>query len=137
MKRAGLLLLVSTLALAGCGGGGGDGGPKAVPDDAVAIVGDDPIARSDFTAMFAATLQGYAAQGQAPPRRGTQAYRDLRNKVLDDFVQESEFSQRAKSELDVEISDEQVQQRIELLKRQQYDGSQAKFLAGLRSQGLS
>jgi hypothetical protein len=108
MRRAGLLLLVSTLALAGCGGGGG---PKAVPQDAVAIVGNDPVARADFAAMLAATLQGYTVQGREGPQPGTKAYRALRNKVLDDFVQESAFSQRAKSELGVEISDEQVQQR--------------------------
>jgi parvulin-like peptidyl-prolyl isomerase len=139
MNRAGLLLLVSTLALAAvlAGCGGGDSGPKAVPDDAVAIVGDDQITRSEFDAMLSATLKGYAAQSRDVPQSGTKAYSDLRNRVLDDFVQESEFEQRAKSELHIEVSDAQVQQKVDRLKSQFYNGSQAEYVAGLRSQGLS
>lgn len=140
MKRAGLLpLLLFTLLAAipaGCGGGGSDG-PKAVPPGAAAIVGDEPIGRAEVGAMLAATLQGLQAQSRVAPQPGTKAYRVLRNKVLDDFVQEAEFSQRAKSQLHVEVSDDQVQQRVDQLKRQYYGGSQAKYLAGLRSQGLS
>ena len=139
MTRARLLLAVSAAALAGtvAGCGGTKSGPPKVPSDAVAIVGDQPVSRADLLATLAAARAGYKTQGQTFPEPGSDAYRALRNKLLDDFVQQSEFEQKAKSDPGVEISDTVVDKRIAELKQQSYGGSEQRYLAGLKSQGLT
>jgi parvulin-like peptidyl-prolyl isomerase len=140
LVRLSLVVTAAALvgALAGCGGGSkSSSGHGKVPADAVAIVGDEPIGRAEVKAMLAGMKTGYEEQGRNFPGPGSSAYRTLRDKVVDDFVQESEFEQRAKSDPGVVITDGDVDQRVADLKRQYYGGSEARYLAGLKSQGLS
>ena len=66
MKRifyvfAGVFLL---LALTACGGGGA----MSVPSDAVAVVGDKAIPKSDWDSLMALTKRNYAATNHRPTR---------------------------------------------------------------------
>ena len=71
-----LLPLLAAL-LAACGG---SGGPKEVPANAVALVGDQPITRAAFASMLAASRQSDRLKGQLLPAAGTAAFRTARNK---------------------------------------------------------
>ena len=61
---SGVLLLVVITA---CGGGG----PRNVPSDAVAVVGDRTIQKSDWDALMALTRRNYAATNHAYPKAGS------------------------------------------------------------------
>jgi parvulin-like peptidyl-prolyl isomerase len=138
MKQARLvlLLLVAPLALllAGCGG---SSTPKKVPADAVAVVSGDQITRDDFEKMLSANKAQMKAQKQAIPKPGTAEYAALRARILDFLVQRTEFEARAKSDLNIEITDAQVEKRLTKIKKQYFGGSQKKYLAQIKKQGLT
>ncbi len=134
-----LPLLVALLGIAAaCGGGGGDetvSGP-AVPDGAVAIVGDTPITQADFDEFFAQTQAGYEARGEEFPRTGTPEYEKVKNDIVNLLVQREELEREAVA-LGVAVTDEEVQTRLDELKQQFFEGDQAKYEEELRSLGLS
>jgi len=129
-----LVALLLIVALAGCGGGGG---PKEVPANAVALVGDEPIARAALTSMLAAYVESGRLKGEAFPPAGTPDFRAARNKVLDQLVQESEFEQHARSQFGIKIDDAQVERQIEQLRTRTYNGSEARFREALAQQGVT
>ena len=132
LRLAPVALLSLLLTLVACGGASG---PKQVPADAVALVGDEPITRTAFASMLAANRESYRLKGQAFPAVGTAAFGTARNKVLDQLVQEAEFEQRAKSEFGIEIGDAQVDRKLEQL-RTRTGGSKA-FQETLAQQGIT
>jgi parvulin-like peptidyl-prolyl isomerase len=136
MKQARLLLvfLAAPLALfaAGCGGSG-----NSVPSDAVAVVDGTPISQSQFQSMVDANKTQLKAQKQAVPKPGTPEYTALRARILDFLVQQAEFEAKAKSSLGIDITDKQIEQRLTQIKKQYFAGSQARYLAQIKKQGLT
>jgi len=127
-------LLVLTASVVACGG---SVGPKQVPADAVAVVGDEPITRAAFASMLAANRESYRLKGQAFPAAGTAPFRIARNKVLDQLVQEAELEQHAKSQFGIAIGDAQVDRQLEQLRERVSGGSEARFREALAQQGVT
>lgn len=109
------LALVAVL-LAGCGG---SGKPKSVPNDAVAVVGNDAISKDRYNQVLDQAKRSYAAQKKAFPKPGTQAYNNLRAQIIQFLVERSEYEQVAKDK-HVSVSDKDVQARLDQVKQQYF-----------------
>ena len=134
MKISRLVLLLCaliSLALAGCGGGDED-----VPADAVAVVDGEEIARSDYEALIAQAKKSYTNQKRDFPAAGSQEFQTLRNQAVQFLVQREQFEQEAES-LDVEITDKQVDARLEQIQKQYFGGDKAKYDKQLKEQGIT
>ena len=125
--------LLSALALvaAGCGGG-----TKAVPGDAVAVVGSQTITKAQFNFLLDGAKRTYKARKSPFPKPGTTQYKSLQDQAVQYLVQESELEQKAK-DLGVTVSDKDVTARLAQIKQQYFGGSEAKYQAQLKSQGLT
>jgi foldase protein PrsA len=126
------VLLVGVLLVAGCGGGGS----QSVPSDAVAVVGGTPITKAQFTALLLSAKASYAARKTAFPKAGTTAYKSLQDQAITYLVQESELEQKAK-DIGIVITDKDVQARLTQIKKQYFAGSETKYQAQLKAQGLT
>src|SRR5690242_4927003 len=126
MKRH-LIYIVPTglaaLLLAGCGG---SSEPKSVPSDAVAVVGDQPIPKSQFDTLLTQAKKGYQQQHRTFPKAGSQEYSQLQGQIVNYLVQRSEYNQKAK-DLGVAVSEAQVDQRLANLKQQYFKGNEQKY----------
>src|SRR3954451_4635727 len=126
-----LLLVLAALFVAGCGGGS-----KSVPADAVAVVGNDTLTKAQFNFLLAGAKRTYKARNTAFPAAGTTAYKSLQDQAMQYLVQESELQQKADG-LGIKITDADVDARLKQIKKQYFSGSQAKYQAQLKSQGLT
>ena len=134
MKISRLVLLLCVLAsigLAGCGGGDED-----VPADAVAVVDGQEIAKSDYEALIAQAKKGYKNQKRDFPAAGSQEFQTLRNQAVQFLVQREQFEQKAE-DLDVKVTDKQVDARMEQIQKQYFGGDQKKFEQQLKEQGIT
>lgn len=128
-----LIALLAVVALAaGCGGGG----KKSVPSDAVAVVGSDNIAKSQFTLLMDGTQRAYVARKTAFPKPGTSQYKALQDQTMKYLVQQSELEQKAKG-LGIAVTDKDVQARITQIKKQYFAGDEKKYQQALKTQGLT
>jgi parvulin-like peptidyl-prolyl isomerase len=126
------LLAVVVAFAAGCGGSGA----KAVPSDAVATVGDTTITKAQFLLLMDGTKRAYLARKTAFPKAGTTQYKALQDQTMKYLVQQSELEQKAKT-LGITVTDKDVQARITQIKKQYFGGSQSKYEAQLKAQGLT
>ena len=117
-------------ALVGCGGGD-DKSSEDVPDDAVALVGDQEVTKEQFDALIAQAKASAEQQKRTFPKAGTPEYKNLQNQGLEYLIRRAEFEQKAK-DMDVEVTDKQVDERLEQLKKQFYGGDDKKFKASLK-----
>ena len=124
--------LLVALLLAGCGGGG----KESVPADAVASVDGEPIDKSEFDTLLTQAKKSYENQDREFPKAGSQEYQTLKNQAVEFLVQRRQFEQEAK-ELDIEITDQQVEDRLEQIKKQYFGGDAKKYEKQLKEQGLS
>jgi len=120
MKHLRLVLILAFLAtfVAACGG---SGGPKSVPSDGVAVVGDDTITKADYNKVLDQAKHSYAAQKKPFPKPGTQQFSTLRAQVIQYLVERSEYDQKAK-DFGIKVSDKEVTARLDQVK-QQYFGT--------------
>ena len=133
MKTTRLLLLpVLALALLGAGCGGDEG----VPKDAVAVVDGQKVAKTDYDALLAQARKSYKTQKRDFPKAGSQEFQTLKNQAVQFLVQRVEFEQQAK-DLEIEVSEKQVDARLEQIKKQYFGGDGKKYEKQLREQGLS
>ncbi len=129
-----LLVLVGVLTLAvGCGGG--DDG-KAVSRDSIAVVGDRDVPKEEFDALMAQAKKSYDAQKREFPKAGTAEYDTLKNQAVQFLVQRAQFEQEAE-ELGVDVSDEDVDKRLEQIKKQYFGGDDKRYKDQLSKQGLT
>ena len=131
------------LAVSACGGGG----PRSVPSDAVAVVGDQTVTKADWDALLQQTKQNYAATHHPFPKPGSVELANLRSNVTQFLVSAAEYDQEAKK-LGVKVTDKDVNDRLNQIK-QQYYGSQpgqptaskkeieTRYQAALKQQGFT
>jgi parvulin-like peptidyl-prolyl isomerase len=134
MKISRLVLLLCALAsigLAGCGGS-----DKDVPADAVAVVDGQQIARSDYEALITQAKKSYKNQKREFPAAGSQEFQTLRNQAVQFLVQREQFEQEAEN-LDVEVTEKQVDARLEQIQKQYFGGDKKKFEKQLKDQGIT
>jgi parvulin-like peptidyl-prolyl isomerase len=125
-----LLCALVALALAGCGG------DDSVPADAVAVVDGEEVARQDYDAVISQAKTSYKNQKREFPAAGSQEFQTLRNQVVQFLVQREQFEQEA-ADLGVEVTDKQVDARLEQIRKQYFGGDQKKYEKQLKEQGLS
>lgn len=139
--RAALSLLVLALAavfLVACGGS-----EKSVPAEAIAVVGDQEIPKAEFDALLDQARASYEAQkseenpeGRPFPKAGTPEYNTLKTQAVAFLVQRAQFEQKAK-ELDIEVTDKQVMDRLAEIKKQYFGGDDEKYQEQLTQQNLT
>jgi parvulin-like peptidyl-prolyl isomerase len=126
------MLLVAGLIAAGCGGG-----TKAVPADAVAVVGDSTVTKVDFNNVLAATKKIDKIRKTATPKPGTTEYKTRSDGIVQFLVTMSELTQEAKSMGLASVTDKEVQTQIDQIKKQYASGDEKKFETLLAGQGLT
>jgi parvulin-like peptidyl-prolyl isomerase len=146
MRRLPLILCFAALVLlaAACGGGSG---PKKVPNDAVAVVGDKSISKADWDALLTQTRRNFEATKRKFPAPGTVELANLKTNATQFLIQSSEYQQEA-DKLGVKVSDKDVDNRLAQIKKQYYGnppGQPAasatemdkRYQAALKQQGFS
>jgi parvulin-like peptidyl-prolyl isomerase len=126
------MLLVAGLLAAGCGGG-----TKAVPANAVAVVGDSTVTKVDFNNVLAATKKIDKIRKTATPKPGTTEYKTRSDGIVSFLVTMSELTQESKSMGLAPVTDKEVQTQIDQIKKQYASGNEKKFETLLAGQGLT
>jgi foldase protein PrsA len=134
--RSILVFAVLLLALAAAGCGGDQGGSSSLSDNAVAAVGDREITNDKFDRLIAQAEKTYKARKQDFPAVGSPEYDQLKQAILRSLIEQVEF-QIGAEELGIEVSDEDVDKRLEDLKEQFFQGDEEKYKEELEKQGLS
>ena len=123
-------LAALALALAGCGGGGG----PASGD--IAEVGSVQITQEQFDKLMERAKKSYKTNSQPFPKTGTADYDRIKDQAVAFLVQRAEFSQEA-DKMGITISDKQIQDRLDQIIKQYFNGSKKKYQQQLDSQGLT
>ncbi|HZU20298.1 MAG TPA: SurA N-terminal domain-containing protein [Gaiellaceae bacterium] len=134
MKRARFLapLVVLAALAAGCGGGGT---AKLQPGD-VAVVGNQHVPKTAFDALMAQAKLSYKQQGRSFPKQGSTQYESIKAQAVTLLVQQAERAEKAAS-LGIHITPKQIQQRLDQIKKQYFQGSEKQYQAQLKKQHLT
>lgn len=133
MKRLTFLALCSlALVVAGCGGSSS----ASLNTDDVAVAGSQQITKDQFAALMNRAKKSYDAQKRPFPKPGSTEYEQLKGQAITFLIQRAEFEQEAK-DMGIKITDQDVDKRIDQLKKQFYGGSEQKYKRTLAQQGLT
>ena len=103
---------------------------------AVAVVDGDEVARTEYDALINQAKKSYQTQKRDFPKAGSQEFQTLKNQAVQFLVQREQFEQQAE-ELDIEVTDKQVADRLEQIKKQYFGGDAKKYEKQLKEQGLT
>jgi foldase protein PrsA len=134
MKIFRLLVLLAALSLvlvvSGCGG------DEEVPANAVAVVDGEEVSRTDYDNLLAQARKGYVDRKQEFPAAGSREFQTLKNQAVQYLVQRVQFRQEAE-DLEIEVTDKQVDARLEQIQKQYFGGDKEKYEKQLKDQGLT
>jgi parvulin-like peptidyl-prolyl isomerase len=122
--------LLSILLVAACGG------DEDVPSDAVAVVAGQEIPRAQYDALWEQTKAGFKQQGRDVPKAGTAEWTTLKANIVQYLVQRAQFEEKAK-ELDIVITDKQLDDELAKIKKDFFEGSDEKMAAQLKKQNIT
>ena len=136
-----LIALFAALALgvavAGCGGDDDDeNGSGDVPADAIALVEDLAIPKSEYDRLLTQAQATYEAREQEFPAAGTPEFAQLRNAIVRSLVEQAQF-EIAAEEMGITVTDEELEKRLDELKEQFFEGDDVKYKEELEKQGLT
>jgi parvulin-like peptidyl-prolyl isomerase len=133
MKRSILLALISlVLVVAGCGGTS----TATLSSNDAAVVGSKQVTKDQFQSLMDRAQTSYVAQKRPFPKPGSTEYEQLKGQAVTFLILRAEFEQEADS-MGIKITDDQVNKRIEQLKKQFYGGSEQRYEKTLKQQGLT
>jgi foldase protein PrsA len=134
MIKLRIVLLLALLVLPAAACGGDD--EENVPGDAIAVVDGNSIAKTEFDGLINQAKRSYEAQKRTFPKVGTSEYNVLKNQAVQFLVQRAQFEQKA-DELEVEVTDKQVEERLKQIKKQYFAGNEKRYNEQLKQQGLT
>ncbi len=134
LRATSALILVCMLALVATACGGGDS--QSVPDDAIATVDGQSIEKSEFDALLKRAEASFKARGQEFPKTGTAEYDDLRKRAVEFLVQQKQFALAAAA-AEIKVSDEDVEERLAQIKKDNFEDDEKKFEKALADEGLT
>jgi parvulin-like peptidyl-prolyl isomerase len=126
-----VLIVLVVLVAAACGSN-----DKSVPADAVAVVDGTPVTKTDLDALLVRAKKSYTANKRTFPKAGTAEYQALQTQAVAILVQRAEFDKQA-AELKLTVTDKEIQDRIDQVKKQYFAGDQAKLDEQLKTQGYT
>jgi parvulin-like peptidyl-prolyl isomerase len=127
-----VLLIAAILVSGTIACGGSDGMPK----DAVAVVGDETVTKEQLERLLAQTRASAKEGGRKFPKKGTPQYRQIRDQLIQYLVRRAQLFAAA-DERDIEISDEEIEERRKLIVAQAFGGSEKRYRERLAKQGVS
>src|SRR5688572_4612927 len=134
MKRSLLLaaaaLAALTLVVAGCGDS------DEVPANAVAVIDGTTITKESLDELLARAKTSYTQQKREFPKAGTPEYQSLQNQAVAYLVQREQYAREAE-ELGIEVTEADVDKKIDEVKKEFFQNSQQKFDQGLKQQGYT
>lgn len=137
LTRIVALLVALALGAAAAGCGGGDEEEAAdVPAGAIALVGEREIPKAEYDRLLAQAETTYEAREQEFPAAGTPEFAQLRNAIVRSLVEKAQF-EIAAEELEISVTDEEVDTRLEELKEEFFEGDQERYTEELEAQGLT
>ncbi len=107
-----------------------------MPAGAVAIVGSEPILRSQYDFFWSRAKLEYAQKKQAFPAIGSTDYQKLRDSVVTYLVQQAAFRYEA-NQMGVKVTNAEIQSSLAQNIANSFGGSRAKFEAALRKDHLT
>ena len=132
----GLLGAVAALA-AGCGSSSSsDSTGSDLGQGIVATVGDTTITQAQLDRVLKSAEQQYKARKAPFPAAGSPQYKQIQDRALELLVEKAEFAEKAKA-LGVAVTDKQVNQRVDQIKKQYFGGSDKRYREGLKQQGFT
>jgi parvulin-like peptidyl-prolyl isomerase len=133
MRRSILLALISlVLVAAGCGGTS----TATLSSNDAAVVGSKQVTKDQFQSLMDRAKTSYVAQKRPFPKPGSTEYEQLKGQAVTFLIQRAEFAQEADA-MGIKITDDQVNKRIDQLKKQFYGGSEQRYEKTLKQQGLT
>jgi parvulin-like peptidyl-prolyl isomerase len=136
-------LLGAVVALvAGCGSSNSDssssssGSGSNLSQGTVATVGDTNITQAQLDQILKSVEQAYKSRKTTFPAAGSPQYKQIQDKALELLVQREEYSQKAKA-LGVVVTNKQLNDRMDQIKKQYFGGSDKRYRAGLKQQGFT
>ena len=133
LRRVALLPLAGALLLAAAGCGGDS---SAVPEDAVAVVGDQTVAKADLNRLLAEAKAHSRGRRHPFPKPGTRPYLQMREQVVQYLVRRAQVAEEAEAR-GIELSDDDIEQRRKELVRQYFGGKDDLYEKQLRERGLT
>ena len=134
MKRSSALLALLAaalvLVLSACGGDSG------VPEGAVAVVDGTEISKGELDRLMERTKKGFEAQDQDFPKAGTPEFQQLQQQTLAFLVQREQLQQAA-DELDIEVTEKDVDKAVEEFVKTRFGGDRKDFEKALEDQGFT
>ena len=109
---------------------------SSVPSDAVAVVDGTPVTKAELDELIARAKATYKTQKRTFPKAGTTEYQSLQTQAVAFLVQRAEYDNRAAG-LKLAVTDKEITDRIDQVKKQSFGGSQAKFDKQLKDQGYT
>jgi foldase protein PrsA len=126
------LALVVVLLLAACGGGG----TATLGSNDIAVVGDQTVTRAQLDSLLARTKKSYEGAKRPFPKPGTSNYNALQSQAVTYLLQHAQYMQKAQ-EMGIHVSDKQIDDRINQVKKQYYGGSEKRYEAALKQQATT
>jgi parvulin-like peptidyl-prolyl isomerase len=125
-----------SLGASACGGGGSSASGGSLPSGVVASVAGDEITQAELDEVISQAEDRLQSQGQRIPAAGSQEYLAFQLNALAYLVQRTQFEQKAE-ELDVTVTDKEVDERVARVLTQFFGGSRKKYEEALEKQGIT
>jgi parvulin-like peptidyl-prolyl isomerase len=126
-----LLALTAVLVAAGCGGNDDE-----LPTDAVAVIDGVTITKTDLEGLLGRAKLSYEQQQRSFPKAGTPEYQSLQTQAVAYLVQRAQYDLEA-AERGLEVTDEEVDERIDEVKNESFEGDDAGWQKALEEQGYT
>lgn len=116
---------------AGCGGSSSD-----VPKGDVAVVDVQPITQATYDTLLGQYCESLKVSKQTCPKKGSTQYNSIVQRLVQYLVSKSELEQEGKK-LGLVVTSKDIDAGIAKFVKQQFGGSQKKFVAAMKSQHVT